>query len=160
MAKKRAKLESRTNYDYTITISDGNGKSIVFRDLRGYDLEFLDHVFKYDSDNKKRDTNLSFDDVCEILSLLLVKPKLKIGSLTRGIIGEIFDIVRDNILCNYVPKVVWLKYCYGMQNSSFSNLEQMESVPMSKFLAMAEIHKEAVDSISSNNPDVPEIDGN
>ncbi len=160
MTRKRAKLEVEKNYNYTITIVDGRGKAVVFRDLRGYDLEFLDHIFKYDLENHKKDTNLSFDDVCEILSLLLVEPKIGIGSLTRDVIGEVFDIVRDNILCNYVPKVTWLKYCYGMQNSSFANLEQMESVPMSKFLVMAEIHKEAVDSISNTNPDVPEIDGN
>lgn len=160
MPKKRVDLRVTRNYNYTITIKDGKDRAIVFRDLKGCDLEFLDYIFKYDVEKQQRDTNISFSDIREILSLLLVEPDISIGSLTRKTIGDIFDIVRDNILCNYVPKVIWLKYCYGMQNSSFANLEQMESVPMSKFLVMAEIHKEAVDSISNNNPDVPEIDGN
>jgi hypothetical protein len=160
MENKQTKFEVKVNYDYTISIVDPRGREIRFRDLRGYDLEFLDHVFKYDPATQKNNTSLTFEDVRKILELLVVGPPSTIGKLTRPAISSIFDAVRDHILCNYLPKVVWLKYCYGLQNSSFANLEQMESVPMSKFSVMAEIHKEAVDSINKDSPDVQTDSGN
>lgn len=160
MKDKLPDFEVKVNYDYTISIVDSKGKVLKFRDLRGYDLEFLDHVFKYDPVTKKNDASLTFEDVRKILELLVVGSPSKIGRLTRPAISLIFDAVRDHILCNYLPKVVWLKYCYGLQNSSFANLEQMEAVPMSKFTVMAEIHKEAIESISNNNADVETDNGN
>lgn len=160
MKNKPPELEVKINYDYTISIVDSRGRSLKFRDLRGYDLEFLDHVFKYDPVTQKNNASLSFEDVRKILELLVVGPPSTIGRLTRPTISLIFDAVRDHILCNYLPKVVWLKYCYGLQNSSFANLEQMEAVPMSKFSVMAEIHKEAIESISNNTPNVETDSGN
>lgn len=154
--KKRIPLTLDINHNYTISISDDRGHTLKFRDIRGNDLELLDQIFKYDPDNKKiEDTSISFDDVCTILNTLLVEPSgFSVQRLTKPLINEVFTLVRDNILCNYLPKIIWLKNCYGIQNSSFANLEQMESVPMSKFIVMMEIHKEALDKVDMPNIDV------
>ena len=154
--KKKTPLILDRNHNYTISISDNKGHTLKFRDIRGNDLELLDQIFKYDpSKNKLEDTSISFEDVCCILDTLLVEPSgFKIHSLTKPVINEVFTLVRDNILCNYLPKVIWLKNCYGIQNSSFTNLEQMESVPMSKFVVMVEIHREALDKVDMPNLDV------
>jgi hypothetical protein len=148
--KKKPLLDLKRNHDYTISVVDVNKRELVFRDMTGGDLEFFDYILKYDPEEKaKEDTSLSFDDICTILNKLLVRPHgFTIGKLTKPTIYEVFVLVRENILCNYLPKVIWLKYCYGMQNSSFANLKQMESVPMSKFVVMAEIHAEIVSNIS------------
>ena len=148
--KKKLQLDVIRNYNYTISVIDPHGRELIFRDIRGSDLEFLDQVFKYDPEEDKRgETRLSFNDVCDILNKFLVEPSgFDVNKLTKPTVHKVFTIVRDNILCNYIPKVNWLKCCYGIQNSSFVNLEQMESVPMSKFVVMAEIHKEAVDQTS------------
>lgn len=161
MTKKPPLLDLKRNYDYTISLIDVNKRELVFRDIRGDDLEFLDHVFKYDPEGKnKKDTILSFDDICIILNKLLVRPYgFTIGKLTKPTVHEVFTLVRENILCNYMPKVIWLKYCYGMQNSSFANLEQMESVPMSKFAAMAEIHNEILSNASNPTSENVEVGG-
>lgn len=148
---KAIKVEK--NHDYTISVIDSKSRELRFRDIRGSDLEFLDHVFKYDFEDNTKQTSLSFDDVCEILNLLMVKPSdFRISRLTRREISSVFESVRENILLNYMPKVIWLKYCYGIQNASFANLEHMESVPMSKFTVMVEIHKEAIAQINSDPP--------
>jgi hypothetical protein len=67
--------------------------------------------------------------------------------LTQRTISLLFNKVRENILCNYIDKVSWLKATYGMQNGSFMNLSYMEEIPMNLFLVMYEIHKEAVESV-------------
>lgn len=132
---------------------DSKGRSIKFRDIVGSDLEYFDYIFKYDPDNKSKQTPLSFDDVCDILKYLVVFPnEFDINKLTRNTISNVFEIVRENIISNYMPKVIWLKYCYGIQNASFVNLNHMESVPMSKFSVMVEIHKEAIEQINNENP--------
>ncbi len=153
--KKKLQLNVTRNYNYTVSIVDPHGRELVFRDIRGSDLEFLDQVLKYDPEqDDKEGTKLSFDDVCIILNKFLVRPSgFDVNKLTKSTVNELFVIVKDNILCNYIPKVNWLKCCYGIQNSSFANLEQMESVPMSKFVVMAEIHREAIDQ--ATKPEIP-----
>jgi len=69
------------------------------------------------------------------------------GQLTRKTIAQLFSCVKENILCNYLPKYKWLQICYGIQNGSFAGVSLMEAVPMTKFVAMAQIHKEAIDSM-------------
>lgn len=157
MTKKIPLLDLKRNYDYTISIVDVNKRELIFRDIRGSDLEFLDHVFKYDPEEMvKKDTSISFDEICTILNKLLVRPHgFTIGRLTKPTIYEVFILVQENILCNYLPKVIWLKHCYGIQNSSFANLGQMESVPMSKFVVMVDIHNEFVENMA--NPKVPDL---
>lgn len=135
------------NHDYTISIYDGKGKELIFRDITGKDLEFFDKLFDYkQGEDERKQTRLDFVGIEKILSLLILS-EVEIGSLTRRVITEVFKHVNENILCNYMPKYHWLQACYGIQNGSFSNLAAMEEVPMTKFIAMVQIHKDAMDSI-------------
>lgn len=98
---------------------------------------------------------ISSDDVVKILELLCVSPRgTRIKSLTPRAIRSVFHCVLKNILYNYIPVEAWLRGCYSIQNGSFQGVDDMEKVPMSKFTAMYNIHKEAMDQVSpnENNP--------
>jgi hypothetical protein len=86
----------------------------------------------------------------------LVEPReFKLSALTKRTIIGIFETLKEEILSNYISKIQWLKYCYGIQNASFINLAHMETVPMSKFVVMVKIHEEAVDQIKGDlNTDI------
>ena len=146
---RNEKLEVVRNHDYTVSIRDGKGREIVFRDITGNDLEYLDRLFENDENKDSEKKIISFSDVQNILSRLSID-NFNFGSLTPRVISEIFSCIKDNILCNYVSKYSWLKMCYGMQNGSFMNVSNMENVPMTKFVAMAQIHREAMESMDKN----------
>lgn len=88
--------------------------------------------------------------VVEILSRLCTTPARNFRSLTPRVIRILYNEVSTHILKNYIPKESWLRQCYSIQNGSFQNLLDMEKVPMSKFMALCIIHKEAIDQM--NNP--------
>jgi|694.fasta_scaffold02098_27 hypothetical protein len=148
--KKRHEFEVVRNHDYTITVKDSKGRKILFRDITGQDLEYLDLIL----DNEGQEINeeqkrVSFDDIQNILTLLSID-RINFGLFTQRIIIGIFNCVKEHILCNYIPKYSWLKACYGIQNGSFVNVLEMEKVPMTKFIAMTQIHKDAMDSIKND----------
>ena len=137
------------NHNYTVTLSDALGRTMVFRDMRGTDLEFLESLLGTES------TTLSSDDVVAILDRLRVSPpNARMQSLTPRTIRAVYGAVSKHILHNYMPKETWLRQCYSIQNGSFQNVAAMERVPMSKFTAMCMIHKEAMDQIGNENASI------
>lgn len=59
---------------------------------------------------------------------------------------SIFKIYLSEIVSKeYIDKLSWLKGAYYMQKSSFRDVSLLEKIPMNKFLAMLNIHKEAVE---------------
>ena len=144
---RESKFEVIRNHDYTITIRDSKGAEIKYRDITGEDLEHIDQILNIeDSEGERR---VSLEQIQRLLDFLSVDGR-RSGSLTRRVIMGVFNCVKEHILCNYMPKYDWLKTCYGIQNGSFVNVLDMEKVPMTKFVAMAQIHKEAMDSPPSN----------
>lgn len=141
-------LSVRINHDYTVSVIDSKNRELSFRDLKGSDLEFIDSMLKSEGDESKA-RELDLDHIVSILSTLCVK-NVDFKSLPRRVILEIFGKVREHILCNYVPKYDWLRQCYSIQNGSFAEVSAMEEVPMSKFIAMIQIHNAAVEAV--NNP--------
>lgn len=144
MSKNELRVERNDNY--TISLIDKNGHTLSFRDITGNDLEFLDRILECDDS----DVTLNFDDINSILSRLVVG-EINFYKFPRRIIRDIFNCIVEHILCNYIKKYNWLEACYGIQNGSFVNLSEMEKVPMTKFMAMVEIHKSAIDSIQKDS---------
>lgn len=149
MKGKRLNLSVVRNPNYTISVIDGAGKSLLFRDITGEDLEFLDQILNPDNSSveESQPREISFDQVVSILHLVNLDG-IDMKILPRRVISGVFRAVQENILCNYTSKYSWLKHCYGLQNGSFANLKTMEMVPMTKFVAMIEIHNNAMDSLS------------
>lgn len=146
---KNEDLEVIRNHDYTITVKDSKGRKINFRDITGEDLEYLDSVLDGEGEDlQEGQKRISFEDIQKIIDYLNLDG-IRSGSLTQRTIVRVFNCIKEHILCNYIPKYSWLKTCYGIQNGSFVNVLDMEKVPMTKFIAMAQIHKEAVDSIKA-----------
>lgn len=129
-------MNHKENYDYTISIFIGS-EELIFRDLCGKDLEYIEYILG-DSDK------ISFSKMCLIIKYLYLGKK-NILSLPARKIPRIFEIIQEKILCNFMPKVTWLEYCYAIQNSSFSNLESMEFQPLNKFRVMCDIHERAIE---------------
>lgn len=142
------------NHDYTITCSDRIGNNVIFRDMTGNDLEFLDRVIAVKED---KTMVIPSDSIISVLQKLLVSPEIKIESLTPRAIKVLFNSVSENILKSYMGKEDWLKQCYSIQNGSFQNVLDMEKVPMSKFTAMCLIHKEAMDSLGNDTKPADQI---
>lgn len=146
---KNENLEVIRNHDYTITLRDKKGREIRFRDITGEDLEYLDSILDDgDGDLEEGQKRISFEDIRKIIDYLNLDG-MQSGSLTQRTIVKVFSCIKEHILCNYLPKYSWLKTCYGIQNGSFVNVLDMEKVPMTKFIAMAQIHKEAIDSMKN-----------
>lgn len=141
------------NHNYTITIKDQKGRKINFRDITGEDLEYFDVILDNQGEQdlkEEQQKRVSFEDIQKIIDYLNLDG-VSSGALTQKTIIKVFNCIKEHILCNYMPKYSWLKTCYGIQNGSFMNVLDMEKVPMTKFIAMAQIHKEAVDSMGNND---------
>jgi hypothetical protein len=123
-------------HNYTILITDKNKKSLSFRDITGEDLEYLERFFQ-------EGKTLSVEETISILELVNVSD-VRISKLTLRVIREVFDIVTEEILCNYMPKFKWLEVCYALQNNSFVALKFFESQPMTKVMAMIQVHQNAI----------------
>lgn len=154
MANKNSpNLRIRKNSNYTVSVIDNCNREIRFRDITGEDLEFLDMLFEAeneeDSDNKSSVNTVTFDNMISILQHLC-QDNLNIKDLTERVISKIFSLISEVILCNYIQKYDWLRHCYGIQNGSFANLKDMEKVPMTKFVALVDIHNKAVDSLNNS----------
>jgi hypothetical protein len=141
---RKNELRVERNHDYTISVIDKKGSKLVFRDITGADLEFLDKVLEPDEEGK---VALDFETLEKILALLVVGD-YNFYKFPKRIVGNIFNCVTEHILCNYIKKYNWLEACYGIQNGSFMSVLEMEKVPMTKFMAMIEIHQAAVDRIN------------
>jgi len=135
-----------------VTCVDGKGRELSFRDITGDDLEYLDMLFDEDEQPVRN------DKVIELLTYLCTGENVSMARLTHYTIHQLFIELKTHILCNYMTKETWLGQCYSIQNGSFQNLAFMESVPMSKFVAMCKIHKEAMDQINNNDKTTEFID--
>lgn len=139
-------LVVKRNPNYTISVIDRKEHEVSFRDISGSDLEFLDNIIGGGEGEEKQ---INLDQVVEILNLLCTK-RVDFKSLPQRTLLEIFEKIKDNILCNYMSKHTWLRLCYGVQNGSFAGVLDMEQVPMSMFMAMTQIHQEAIESINKS----------
>lgn len=129
-------------YNYTVSILDSRENKITFRDITGADLEFFERFF-----NAKKE--LKIDDIIEILEFINVS-KIQISKLTPRVIKDLFEIVAKEILCNFMPKFKWLEVCYYLQNNSFVALNFFESQPMTKVMAMIQVHQNATAEIKNS----------
>jgi len=129
-------------YNYTISILDRNGNSLHFRDITGEDLEFLERFFEESSD-------LTIDDVITILERVSLSD-VKINRLTPKVIKEVFEIVVKEIFCNFMPKLKWLEVCYALQNNSFVAMNFFESQPMTKIMAMIQVHQDSISELKKS----------
>jgi len=130
-------------HDYTVSIIDRKGNALRFRDITGNDLEFLEHYI--DQENKE----LTLENVIVILQKLSVF-QINIKRLTPRVIKEIFEIIAEEILCNFIPKFKWLEVCYALQNNSFVAINYFESQPMTKVMAMIQVHENAIAEINKS----------
>ena len=149
----KANLEVTINSNYTITCTDNFGRQISFRDITGSDLEHLDSILEGDN------PTLTSKDVIKLLGKLSLQPEFNFGKLVPNTIRSLYLAVQEHILKSYMSKEAWLKNCYAIQNGSFQNISFMESVPMSKFVAMCQIHKEAMDQMDKNAKGVENLTG-
>lgn len=140
-------LSVRRNHDYTISVFDCRNREVSFRDIVGSDLEFLDKII--DAEEGK-ESLITLEQVVDILSMLCTK-KADFKGLPQRTLLEIFEKIKENILCNYMSKHQWLRQCYGVQNGSFAGVLDMERVPMSMFIAMAHIHHDAIESMNKGS---------
>lgn len=123
-------------HNYTISIVDRRGNKLSFRDITGKDLEFLE---KYIDEEE----SLTIDGVIDILKRINLS-KIGIEKLTPRVIKEVFEIVGQEILCNFITKFKWLEVCYALQNNSFVAIDYFESQPMTKVMAMIQVHENAI----------------
>lgn len=123
-------------HNYTISIVDRKGNKLSFRDITGKDLEFLE---KYIDEEE----SLTIDGVIDILKRINLS-KIGIEKLTPRVIKEVFEIVGKEILCNFITKFKWLEVCYALQNNSFVAIDYFESQPMTKVMAMIQVHENAI----------------
>jgi len=141
MAKKKRNFEVVREDNYTISVYDSKKRDIKFRDITGKDLEFLERLL-----GSEESKSLELSHVITILKRLNIS-EIEINKLTNKDIVALFEVVSKNILCNYMPKVKWLEVCYALQNNSFIALEFFECQPMTKVMAMIQVHQEAVERL-------------
>lgn len=144
---KPNELKVIRNYNYSISIEDSKGRRLQFRDICGKDLEFLESIISPEGQEEPK--QLSFDEVIKILDLITLDG-FDFKNLPQRLSIKIFELVKEHILLNYMPKYAWLGRCYGIQNGSFSGVSNMEEIPMTKFMAMVQIHKDAIESINKD----------
>lgn len=141
------KMKKKRNFDvvrednYTITVLDSKKRSIKFRDITGKDLEFLEKLL-----GSEENKSLQIKDVIAILKRINIS-EIEITRLTNTDIVSLFSVVSENILCNYMPKIKWLEVCYALQNNSFVALEFFECQPMTKVMAMIQVHQAAIERL-------------
>jgi len=130
-------------YNYLITILDRRGNRLQFRDITGKDLEFLERYF---SEGEKQ---IVYEDLVGIIEHVSTRPEL-IRKLVPRVVKEIFDILSKEIFCNFMPKFKFLEVCYYLQNNSFVALDFFESQPMTKVMAMIQIHQSEIENINKS----------
>ena len=130
-------------YNYKVTITDRNNNSLQFRDITGKDLEFLE---RYLGEEAKE---IKFEDVITIIEYVSISTNT-VKKLTPKVIKELFDILIREIFCNFMPKFKFLEVCYHLQNSSFVALDFFESQPMTKVMAMIQVHQSEVEKINKS----------
>lgn len=143
-------LSVRRNHDYTISVIDCRNREVSFRDIVGSDLEFLDKIINVEEEEEAKESLITLEQIVDILSRLCTK-KADFKGLPQRTLLEIFEKIKENILCNYMSKQQWLRQCYGIQNGSFAGVLDMERVPMSMFIAMAHVHHDAIESMNKSS---------
>lgn len=129
------------NPNYTVSVFDLRKRELIFRDIVGSDLEYIEN---YIEKSKEPGSN-SLDHIISILQIINTQ-NLNFSQFSKKTLCLLFQIVNKHILCNFVTKVEWLKICYVIQKGSFANVLEMEKVPMSKFITMHKIHLELMES--------------
>ena len=135
-------------YNYRITIIDRKNNSLQFRDITGKDLEFLERYFG------EGEQQIGFSEVEAILRHVAISPDL-IRKLVPRVVKEVFEILLKEIFCNFMPKFKFLEVCYYLQNSSFVALDFFESQPMTKVMAMIQIHQSEIEKINKSRSQSP-----
>lgn len=146
---KKNEFDVIKNYNYTITLRDKRGRELNFRDICGNDLEFLEKIFETNEEGEET-RRISFDNLVSILELINTN-SVDFKNFPQRITVKIFQVIQENILINYMPKYDWLIRCFSIQDGSFCGVSEMEKVPMTKFIAMCQIHKDAIELIKNDN---------
>ena len=137
------KYSVEREYNYRITIKDRVGKSLQFRDITGKDLEYLERFFKEERGE------MTIDDAVQVLEHVSMN-QMPLTKLTPRVIKDIFGIVSKEIFCNFMPKFKFLEVCYYLQNNSFVALDFFESQPMTKVMAMVQVHQQEIEKINKD----------
>ena len=137
------KYSVEREYNYRITIKDRAGKSLQFRDITGKDLEYLERFFKEERGE------ITIDDAVQVLEHVSMN-QVPLTKLTPRVIKDIFGIVSKEIFCNFMPKFKFLEVCYYLQNNSFVALDFFESQPMTKVMAMVQVHQQEIEKINKD----------
>lgn len=137
------KYSVEREYNYRITIKDRAGKSLQFRDITGKDLEYLERFFKEERGE------MTIDDAVQVLEHVSMN-QVPLTKLTPRVIKDIFGIVSKEIFCNFMPKFKFLEVCYYLQNNSFVALDFFESQPMTKVMAMVQVHQQEIEKINKD----------
>lgn len=123
----------KRNSNYTVSVIDGQGRNLCFRDVCGNDLEFLEQQILRE--------NTTFDNLIAVVQYLLITD-VDISCYPVRVIEGIFSILRDEILINISPKYAWLQNAYIICDGSFAGITELEKIPLTKFAAMMQIHSE------------------
>ena len=137
------KYSVEREYNYRITIKDRVGKSLQFRDITGKDLEYLERFFKEERGE------MTIDDAVQVLEHVSMN-QVPLTKLTPRVIKDFFGIVSKEIFCNFMPKFKFLEVCYYLQNNSFVALDFFESQPMTKVMAMVQVHQQEIEKINKD----------
>ena len=137
------KYSVEREYNYRNTIKDRVGKSLQFRDITGKDLEYLERFFKEERGE------MTIDDAVQVLEHVSMN-QVPLTKLTPRVIKDIFGIVSKEIFCNFMPKFKFLEVCYYLQNNSFVALDFFESQPMTKVMAMVQVHQQEIEKINKD----------
>lgn len=133
-------------HDYSVEIEIPHGEEVsttlIFRDITGKDLEFLD-CFLDDPDEPP-----SYENLVTILQYLVVN-KVRIGAIWNRYVMALWRVVSENILCRYMNKKAFLKLVGVLQNGRFITL--LEDVPMTKLIIMADVYQEIVQEQSEGS---------
>jgi hypothetical protein len=117
--------------------------SIVFRDITGADLEFLD-CFLDNPDGSE----LSYENIVTVLQYLVVN-RVSLRQIWSREVNKLWRLVSENILCRYMNKKAFLKLAGVLQNGRFITL--LEEVPMTKLILMADVYQEIVQEQSEGS---------
>lgn len=127
-------------YDYSLCV-ELEGGSIVFRDILGADLEFLDCFLERPENKEIEPDPLNYEDIVALLQYL-VSNNVRVGKLWAKDIMKLWQLVSENILCRYMSKRAFLKLVGVLQNGRFIGL--LEDIPIAKIILMADVYQEIV----------------
>jgi hypothetical protein len=137
----------RKNYNYTYDVVSTNGARATFKDITGADLEYLEVLFL-----EEGKTLIPVTEKVELLQKLLVNGSCPTTWAISYVHSAFLIIFKEILEHEFITKQEWLRLLYAMQNQSFVGIAEMEKQPMNKFLAMRDVHIQAIQAIKNEAP--------